>query len=85
MTRREAERLAWVVGGVGFVATVVGWVVAPSAFPHAWLAAVTVWMGWPLGCMGLLLIHALTADGGVRRFGRSSLPAWSRCRCCFRL
>ena len=31
-----------------------------AAFPHAWLAAVTVWMGWPLGSMALLLIHALT-------------------------
>ena len=75
MTRRRAERLAWIVGGVGLVATVVGWIVAPSAFPHAWLAAVTVWMGWPLGCMGLLLIHALT--GG--RWGVGD-PAAARCR-----
>jgi hypothetical protein len=70
MTRRKAERLAWFVGGVGLLATVVGWVVAPSAFPHAWLAAVTVWMGWPLGGMGLLLIHALT--GG--RWGEAIRP-----------
>ena len=70
MTRRKAERLAWFVGGVGLLATVVGWVVAPSAFPHAWLAAVTVWMGWPLGGMGLLLIHALT--GG--RWGEAIQP-----------
>src|SRR5579864_7481039 len=70
MTRRQAERLAWIVGGAGLVATVVGWAVAPSAFPHAWLAAVTVWMGWPLGCMGLLLIHALT--GG--RWGEAIRP-----------
>jgi hypothetical protein len=48
------------VGGLGLVGTMVGWSVLPAAFPHAWLAAVTVWMGWPLGCMGLLLIHALT-------------------------
>jgi hypothetical protein len=70
MTRRQAELVAWTVGGVGLVATVVGWIVAPSAFPHAWLAAVTVWMGWPLGCMGLLLIHALT--GG--RWGEAIQP-----------
>jgi hypothetical protein len=70
MTRRQAELVAWTVGGVGLVATVIGWIVAPSAFPHAWLAAVTVWMGWPLGCMGLLLIHALT--GG--RWGEAIRP-----------
>ena len=39
-------------------------------FPHAWLAALTAWLGWPLGCMGLLLIHALT--GG--RWGYAMRP-----------
>ena len=33
---------------------------APAQFPHAWLAAVTVWIGWPLGSMALIFIHALT-------------------------
>jgi len=70
MTRRQAERVAWVVGGVGLAGTVVGWIFFPAAFPHAWLAAVAVWMGWPLGCMGLLLIHALT--GG--RWGYAIRP-----------
>jgi hypothetical protein len=70
MTRRQAEVLAWTGGGIGLAATVVGWIVAPAVFPHAWLAAVTVWMGWPLGCMGLLLIHTLT--GG--RWGYAIRP-----------
>ena len=39
---------------------VVGAFAAPAAFPHAWLAALTAWLGWPIGCMGLLLVHALT-------------------------
>jgi len=60
MTRRQAERMAWMVGGVGLVGVAVGAIVAPTTFPHAWLAALTVWLGWPIGCMGLLLIHALT-------------------------
>jgi hypothetical protein len=71
MTRRQAERLAWAVGGVGLAGTIIGWIFSPATFPHAWLAAVAVWMGWPLGCMGLLLIHALT--GG--RWGEAIRPA----------
>lgn len=60
MTRARAERTAWVLGGVGVVGSVTGWVLLPAAFPHAWLAALTGWIGWPLGSIGLVLIHALT-------------------------
>ena len=70
MTRHQAERMAWMAGGAGLVGAAIGWIVAPAAFPHAWLAAVTAWLGWPLGCMGLLLIHALT--GG--RWGYATRP-----------
>jgi hypothetical protein len=45
---------------VGLAGAAAGWILAPAAFPHAWLAAVTAWVEWPIGCMGLLLIHALT-------------------------
>jgi hypothetical protein len=44
--------------GVG-VAAAAAWR-SPGAFPHAWLAALTAWISWPLGSMGLLLIHCLT-------------------------
>jgi hypothetical protein len=70
MRRPQAERIAWTAGGVGLVGVAVGLLVAPAAFPHAWLAALTAWLGWPLGCMGLLLIHALT--GG--RWGYAIRP-----------
>ncbi|MGH6849359.1 MAG: hypothetical protein ACREDD_02730 [Methylocella sp.] len=60
MTRREAERIAWMIGSAALVGTAIGWIFAPAAFPYAWLAALTAWLGWPIGCMGLLLIHALT-------------------------
>ncbi|MGI8569878.1 MAG: hypothetical protein ACR2KT_12845 [Methylocella sp.] len=60
MIRREAERMAWVIGSAGLVGAAIGWIVAPAAFPYAWLAALTAWLGWPIGCMGILLIHALT-------------------------
>ena len=70
MTRRQAERWVWVAAGVGLAGAAIGWIVAPTEFPHAWLAAMTVWLGWPLGCMGLILVHALT--GG--RWGHALRP-----------
>lgn len=70
MTRPQAERLAWFVGVIGLICAAIGWLAAPELFPHAWLAAVTAWIGWPLGCMGLLLIHSLT--GG--RWGEAVRP-----------
>lgn len=60
MRRTQAEHAAWIAGAVGLVGTAIGWFVSPATFPHAWLAAFTTWLGWPLGCMGLLLVHALT-------------------------
>jgi hypothetical protein len=52
------------------VGSIIGWVVTPALFPHAWLAAVTCFLGWPLGSLALVLIHALT--GG--RWGLAVRP-----------
>lgn len=60
MTRERAERLAWLIGGIGLLVAMLGWVLEPAAFPFAWLAALSAWIGWPLGCLALLLAHALT-------------------------
>jgi len=68
--RDRAQRLAWVVGVLGVIGAIVGWITEPISFPHAWLAALTAWLGWPLGCLGLLLTHALT--GG--RWGYALRP-----------
>jgi hypothetical protein len=57
---RGAERICWIVGLVGLVAAAFFWWRQPVAFRFAWLAIVTVWSGWPIGSMALLLIHALT-------------------------
>jgi hypothetical protein len=70
MTRRQAELAAWVIGGIGLAGAIVGWMLAPKDFAYAWLAALAVFLGWPLGCMGLLLVHALT--GG--RWGEAIRP-----------
>ena len=53
------------------LALVVGWIFWPDQFYHAWLAALTGWLGWPLGSMALVLVHALT--GG--RWGTAIRPA----------
>jgi hypothetical protein len=56
----RAERIAWIVGGVGLSAAIVGAIVQPDGFAFAWLSAATIWFRWPLGCIALLLVHALT-------------------------
>ena len=60
MTPRQYEGAAWSVGFIGLVASAAGFLLEPAVFPFAWLAATICWIGWPLGCIGLLLIHALT-------------------------
>jgi hypothetical protein len=70
MTRLQAELIAWLIGAIGVTGAAAGAILRPAAFPHAWLAALTTWLGWPLGCMGLLLVHALT--GG--RWGHAARP-----------
>lgn len=69
MTR--AERIAWIAGLVGIVGCVIGWVFAPVRFHYAWLAALFLFVAWPLGSMALLFTHALT--GG--RWGIAIRPA----------
>jgi hypothetical protein len=70
MTQDRSERWAWIMGAAGLLVTLAGWLIDPSAFAYAWLSALVAWIGWPLGCMALLLIHALT--GG--RWGDAIRP-----------
>ncbi len=65
------ERTAWVIGGVGMVGCVIGWILMPAVFAHAWLGALACWIGWPLGSLALLLIHSIS--GG--RWGYAVRPA----------
>jgi hypothetical protein len=60
MTMRGAERSAWVAAAVGLAGCVLGALLAPRDFPHAWVAALVYWIGWPLGSLALVFIHALT-------------------------
>lgn len=70
MTRARLEQALWGLGALGLVGSAVGWALAPSVFGAAWLAALLLWLAWPVGSLALLLIHALT--GG--RWGRLIRP-----------
>lgn len=70
MIRRRVRHIAWGVGALGLVGVILGCSTASNQLPHAWLAALNAWLAWPLGCLGLLLIHALT--GG--RWGYAIRP-----------
>lgn len=65
MTRMAA------VGVAGLAVAALGWVLDPPAFYGGWLSALTLFAAWPLGSMGILMIHALT--GG--RWGEALQPA----------
>jgi hypothetical protein len=54
------ERLAWILSGLGLLIALGGLLFAPRALYAAWLASVAAWLGWPIGSMALVLVHALT-------------------------
>lgn len=60
MSVEKQERAAWIACGIGLLGSIIGWIVTPHLFPHAWLAAFACWIGWPLGSMALLLIHSIS-------------------------
>lgn len=60
MTLARLEQGLWVLGALGLIGSAVGWALAPSVFGTAWLAALLLWLAWPVGSLALLLIHALT-------------------------
>ncbi|MBN8930163.1 MAG: hypothetical protein BGO51_14105 [Rhodospirillales bacterium 69-11] len=66
-----ARNWAWILGALGLLLAALGWFVDPTRFAFAWVAALATWMGWPLGCLALLCVHALT--GG--RWGDAIRPA----------
>jgi hypothetical protein len=73
VTALSARNIAFAIAALGAVGTLIGWSSEPAAYAYAWLAAFTAWLGWPLGCLGLLFIHALT--GG--RWGLLLRPIWA--------
>ncbi len=70
-SKMTPTRVAWIAGIVGLLLCILGAILQPDAFAFAWLSGLTVWLRWPLGCLALLLVHALT--GG--RWGEPIRPA----------
>jgi hypothetical protein len=60
MIRRRVEIIAWIVGAAGLAGSIAGALTDLEAFAYAWLAAVIFVIGWPLGSIALIHIHALT-------------------------
>jgi hypothetical protein len=56
----RVEQGAWALGTLGVAGSALGWALRPAEFPHAWLAALAFWVGWPIGSLALIFIHALT-------------------------
>lgn len=51
---------AVLAGAIGYGGVALGWALAPRLLGFGWLAALSVWIAWPLGALALTLIHALT-------------------------
>jgi hypothetical protein len=65
------KRIALLVGMIGLVLCVIGWVATPREFFVAYLFAEIFFIGLSLGSLGILMIHHLTGGYwgyGVRRF-----------------
>lgn len=68
---KRALRIAAGIAAVALVGVVAAAIRVPQAVFPAWLAVCAAWIGWPLGSMALVLVHALT--GG--RWGDILRPA----------
>ena len=56
---KRTIRVALAMGVAGAIASVVGLFVDRERFFHSYLFAWFFWLGFPLGCIGILLIHHL--------------------------
>ena len=60
MIRHRVEWVAWIAGVIGLAGSIAGWLIDPQAFAYALLAALILAIGWPLGSLALIHVHALT-------------------------
>ncbi len=51
---------ALLLGAAGLAFAMWSWSNDPATFHFSWLAALSMWVGWPLGSLALLLIQSLT-------------------------
>src|SRR5690348_15951773 len=57
---RRLETRALIVGIVGLIVCVIGWIKSPANFFHAYLIALMLVLGVSLGSMGILMLQHLT-------------------------
>lgn len=57
------QRIALGVGGLGLIATAIGFVTNADQFYRSYLLAYVFVLGIPLGCLSLLMVHHLTGGG----------------------
>ena len=57
------QRLALIAGAAGLAVCAAAWLIFPGSFYHAYLVGYVFWMGIPLGCIGLTLLHHLVGGG----------------------
>lgn len=57
------QRVALGIGGLGLLATAVGFVTNSDQFYRSWLLAFVFVLGFPLGSLALLMVHHLTGGG----------------------
>ena len=74
------RRAALVLGGMGVLALLVGAFLSPAQFFHSYLFAYMYWVGFGIGCLGIVMVYHLTGGGwgvAVRRLleaGAGTLP-----------
>ena len=73
--RFELGALAFCIPGVA--GCVIGAIIAPAAFLHAWLCSYLLWLGLPLGGVTLILVHDLSG-GNWMATARPILEAAAR-------
>src|SRR5438045_4511479 len=67
----RGKMIAFVIGVIGLVSALIGWITTPREFFVAYLFSEFFFLGLSLGSLGILMIHHLTAGYwgyGVRRF-----------------
>ena len=76
----EPGRKAFIVGVVGLLASLIGAFVDPDHFFRSYLIAYVFWVGIPIGCLAVVMLHHMTGGGWgivIRRIlesGTRTLP-----------
>ena len=68
---------AWIVGGAGILASLLGWFIDREQFFQSYLVSWLFWIALTLGCLGIMMLHHLSR-GAWGLMVRRTLEATSR-------